>query len=82
MTVRINWKEQLIGSDWKRKANSERPTVGRELPTVGCGLSTEGCPPWVGRGLWRKMYGFLLHEGVLTTGEICLSISFESCWAY
>ena len=82
MTVRINRKDQLIGSDWIRKANPERPTAGRVLPTVGCRLSTEGCPPWVGRGLWRKMYGFSLHEGVPNTREIYLSIFFESCWAY
>ena len=35
MKVRINWSDQLIGSNWIRKANPERPTVGRMLPTVG-----------------------------------------------
>ena len=62
MTVRINGTDQLIGSDWIRKA--------------------EGCPPWVGRGLWRKMYGFSLNEGVPTIWDIYLSIFFESCWAF
>ena len=75
MTVRINRTDQLIGSDWIRKANPERPTVGSVLPT-------EGYPPWVGQGLWREMYGFSLHEGVPTIWEIFLSIFFESCWAY
>ena len=75
MTVRIDRTDQLIGSDWIRKANPERPTVGRVL-------SAKGCPPWVGRGLWRKMYGFSLHEGVQTILEIYLSFFFESCWAY
>ena len=75
MTVRINRTDQLIGSDWIRKANPERPTVG-------CRLPTEGCPPWVGRGLWRKMYGFSLHKGVPTIWEIYLFIFLESCWAY
>ena len=74
MTVRINRMDQLIGSDWIRKTNPERPTVGRVL-------STEGWPPWVGRGLWRKMHGFSLHEGVPTIREIYLCIFFESCWA-
>ena len=74
MTVRINRTDQLIESDWIRKANLERPSVGRVLPT-------EGYPPWVGRGLWYKMYGFLLQERVPTIREIYLSIFFESCWA-
>ena len=75
MTVRTNRTDQHIGSDWIRKANSERPTVG-------CRLPTEGCPPWVGQGLWHKMYRFSLQEGVPTTWEIYLIIFFESCWAY
>ena len=41
MTVRINQTDQLNGSDWIRKANPERPTVGHMLPT-------EGFPQWVG----------------------------------
>ena len=36
MTVQINRSDKLIGSIWIRKANPERPTVGRGLPTVGC----------------------------------------------
>ena len=82
MTVRQNQSDQLIGSNWIRKANRERPTVGRVLPTVGHGLPAECCPPWAGQGLWRKMYEFSLHEGVPTTRQICLGIFFESCWAY
>ena len=62
MTVRQNRSDQLIGSNWIGKANLERPTVDRVLPTVGRGLPIEGCPPWAGRGLWRKMYGFSLHD--------------------
>ena len=38
MRVRQNWSDQLIGSNWIRRANPERPTVGRGLPTVGHGL--------------------------------------------
>ena len=75
MTVRINRTDQLIGSDWIRKANPERPTVGHVLPTLVCRLPTEGCPPWVGRGLWRKMYGFSLHEVVPTTRRSVLVFS-------
>ena len=90
MTVRINQSDQLIGSNWIRKANPERPivgcvlptvgpvlptvgrvlptvgrvlpTVGRVLPIVGRGLPAKGCPPWAGRELCRKMYGFSLHN--------------------
>ena len=82
MRVQINRTDQLIRLDWIRKANPERPTVGRVLPTLGCRLPTKDFPPWVGRGLRRKLYGFSLHEGVPTTREIFLSIFFESCWAY
>ena len=42
LTVQINWSDQIIGSNWIRKANPERPTVGRVLPTVGHGLPTVG----------------------------------------
>ena len=76
MTVRKNWSDQLIGSNWIRKANPERLIMGCVLPTVGCGLPAKGCPPWADQGLWRKMYGFSLHEGVPITWEIYLSIFF------
>ena len=76
MTVQKNRSDQLIGSNWIRKASLERPTVGcvlptvgRVLPTVGCGLPAEACPPWVGRGLCRKMSEFSLHEGVRLFGR-------------
>ena len=82
MMVQINRSDQLIRSNWIRKANPERPIVGRELPTVGHQLPTEGCPPWAGQGLWRKTYRFSLHKGIPTTWEICLIIFFESCWSY
>ena len=36
MTVRHNWLDQLIGSNWIRRTNPERPTVGRGLPAEGC----------------------------------------------
>ena len=55
MMVRINRLDQLIGSNWIRKADWERSTVGRGLPS-------EGCSQWAGRGLWRKMYGLSLHD--------------------
>ena len=58
MTVRKNQSDQLIGSNWIRKANPESPTVshvlptvGRVLPTVGHGLPAEGWPLRAGRGL-------------------------------
>ena len=44
MMVRINRSDQIIESNWIRKANTERPTVGRVLATVGRGLPAEGCP--------------------------------------
>ena len=62
MTVRLNQSDQLIGSNWIRKANPEKRTVGRVLPTVGRVLPAEGCPPWAGQGLWRNMYRFSLHK--------------------
>ena len=71
MTVRQNQSDQLIESNWIRKANPERPTVGLKLLTVGHGLPAEGCPPWAGQGLWRKMYGFSFHNRVPTTWALC-----------
>ena len=82
MTVRQNRSDQLIGSNWIRKANPERPTVGRGLPTmgrglptVGRGLSAESCPQWAGRGLWHKISGFSLLEGVRLLGRFVLVFS-------
>ena len=52
MTVQINRSDHLIGSNWTRKGNPERstvgrvlPTMGRVLPTMGRVLPTVGCPP-------------------------------------
>ena len=42
MTVQINRSDQLIGSNWIRKGNPERSTVGRVLPTMGRVLPTVG----------------------------------------
>ena len=78
--------DQRIGSNSIRKANPERPNVGRGLPTVGHGLPTvghglptvghglptKGCPLWAGRGLQRKMSGFSFHEGVRLLGRYVL----------
>ena len=75
MTVLKNRSNQLIGSNWIRKANPERPTVGHGLPTVGRVLPSEGCLPWGGWGPWRKMYGFSLHEGVQLIGISVLVFS-------
>ena len=75
MTVRQNRSDQLIGSNWIRRANPERPTVGRGLPA-------EGCPPWAGRGLRRKMSEFSLHEGVQLLGRSVLVFSLNFDWAY
>ena len=75
MTVRQNRSDQFIGSNWIRRANPERTTVGRGLPTVGRGLPTEGCPPWAGRGLRRKKYEFSLQEGVRLVGRSVLVFS-------
>ena len=62
MTVRINRSDQLIGPNWIRKANPERPTVSRVLPTMGRGMPAKGFPLWAYQGLLRKMYGFSLHD--------------------
>ena len=59
MIVKINRSDQPIGSNWIRKANPERATVGCVLPTVGRGLPAEGCPPWAGRGLAQNVRIFI-----------------------
>ena len=82
MSVQINRSDQLIGSNWIRKTNSEKHTVGHVLPTVGRRLSAKGYPMWASQGLWRKMYEFLLQEGVPTTREIWPTIFSEYCLAY
>ena len=75
MTVRINWSDQLNGSNWIRKANPEKPTVGHVLSTVGRGLSAKGCQQLTGQGLWRKIYGFSLDEGV--QGRLFYMVNFD-----
>ena len=75
MTVRLNPSNQRIGSNWIRKANPKRTTVGRGLPA-------KGCPSWAGQGLWLKMSGFSLHEGVWLLGRSFLVFSLNLYWAY
>ena len=78
MTVRQNRSDQLIGSNWIRRANPERltvgrglPIVGRGLPTVGRGLPTVGCPPWAShRGPWAAHRGpWAARRGLPTVGR-------------
>ena len=76
MTVQINRSDQLIGSNWIRKANTERPTVGRVLPTVGC-------PPRAAHRGQVEDFGTKFTDfHCMTAREICFRIFFESCWAY
>ena len=79
MAVQINRSDQLIGSNWIRKSNP-----------VCCPLWAVCCPPWaVGcqprathRGQVKGFGAKCTDFHYTTTREICLSIFFESCWAY
>ena len=60
MAMRQNRLDQLMGSNWIRKANPERPTVGHGP------LAAQ---------LWHKMSRFSLHEGVQLLGRSVLVFS-------
>ena len=96
MTVRINWLDHLIGSNWIRKANPERPTVGPCAAHRGpCATHRWPCAahhgPWAARqglptvgrlGNLAQNVCIFIARGCLTTREIRVSIFFESCWVY
>ena len=78
MTVRINRTDQLIGTDWIRKANPERPAVGRVLPTVGRSRTlaknvrvfiARGCPDYLGDLSWYFLWILLV---LLITLQTCI----------
>ena len=73
MMVQQNRLDQLIGSNWIRKANPERPTVGRGLPSVDRGLPTVGRSRTLAQNVW-----IFIARGCPTTQKIRLSIFLES----